>query len=151
LTYDCSPLEYSWKWNTSEGEPDIRYSWEPFNPGHGTSDPLNHALSTDYMQAVKDLFPGTDFTLATHFLAEIERGDRVPAPFLQATEFHRRKNWGFKSYFFPRNAGWLRAGDSSTLGEWLQAIGKLNANNASRDLLVNFLENDANGQVMIPA
>ncbi|KAJ8107192.1 hypothetical protein ONZ43_g6811 [Nemania bipapillata] len=151
LTYDGSPLEYSWKWNTSESEPDIRYSWEPFNPGRGTSDPLNHALSIDYMQHVRDLIPGVDFTLAKHLLAEIESGDRHASDFLHATEFNRDKNFSLKSYFFPRNAKPLQAGDSSTLMEWVQAIEKLGTKNASLDLLIDFITNSSEGQVMVPA
>ena len=34
---DGSPFEYSWKWNTTDGEPDIRYSCEAVNDALGTA------------------------------------------------------------------------------------------------------------------
>jgi hypothetical protein len=151
MAHDGSPLEYSWKWNTSNGEPDIRYSWEPFNPGSGTTaDPQNHALSLDYMRKVTRVLPDVDFTWANFFLQEIETGDQPASRFLHAVEYNRTKKFGLKSYFLPRNYKLLEGGDSVTMKQWDESIVKLNPKNAGRDTLMNFLGNNAEGKVLEP-
>lgn len=102
------------------------------------------------MQHVGELIPGSDFTLTTHFLTDIESGDRPASPFMHAAEFHHYKSWGLKSYFFARNSKPLHAGDSTTMEEWSQSIEKLSATNASYDLLKDFITNTSEGQVMVP-
>ncbi len=145
-------MEYSWKWNTSTSEPEIRYSWEAFNPGNGrTSDPLNQALSLDYMQQVPHVIPDVDFTWARHFLQEIESGDREASNFLHAVEYHRTKRFTLKSYFLPRNVKLLEGGDPTTMKEWDDAILKLDPKNESRDTLMDFLTNNSEGKLMTPA
>jgi DMATS type aromatic prenyltransferase len=152
MAHEGSPLEYSWKWNTPGSEADIRYSWEPFNPGSGrTTDSMNHAHSVDYMQRVGDFVPGADFSWAKTLLAEIESGDREASHFLHAVEFHRSQEFSFKSYFMPRNSQLLHAGDVSTMDEWWRAIEKLGGSvNACRDVLMNFIKNNPEGQAMVP-
>ncbi|KAI0904216.1 aromatic prenyltransferase [Ustulina deusta] len=152
MAHEGSPLEYSWKWNTSGSEPDIRYSWEPFNPGDSsTEDPLNHALSIDYMQHVTEILPDVDFTWANHFLAEIEEGSRAVSKFLHAVEFHRSRSFLLKSYFLPPSVKLLlEDGDSKAIEEWNRAIGTLGTNNASRDIMMDFLAKNSEGQMMIP-
>ncbi|KAI1752886.1 aromatic prenyltransferase [Xylaria castorea] len=151
MAHEGSPLEYSWKWNTAGSEADIRYSWEPFNPGsRGTGDPLNHALSVSFMQRVGAVVPGVDFTWATKLLAEIETGHRAASHFLHAVEFHRTKEFTLKSYFMPRNSELLHEGDPTTLEEWWHAVEKLGTVNASRDVLMDFIKNNPEGQVMVP-
>ncbi|KAI1169931.1 aromatic prenyltransferase [Nemania sp. FL0916] len=151
MAHEGSPLEYSWKWNTAGSEADIRYSWEPFNPATcGTSDPLNHALSVGFMQRVRAVVPGANFTWTTKLLAEIETGDRAASHFLHAVEFHRTKEFTLKSYFMPRNSELLHEGDLTTLEEWWHAIEKLSPVNASRDVLMNFIKNNPEGQIMVP-
>ncbi|KAI1288308.1 aromatic prenyltransferase [Xylaria venustula] len=152
MAHEGSPLEYSWKWNTSDSKPDIRYSWEAFNPGSsGTNDPLNHVLSLDYMQHVPEILPDVDFTWANHFLAEIEQGSRAASNFLHAVEFHRSQSFLLKSYFLPRNVKLLEGGDSATMEEWNAAIQKLAKNNMSLDSMTNFLTTNPEGKLMIPA
>ncbi|KAI1810885.1 aromatic prenyltransferase [Poronia punctata] len=154
MAHEGSPLEYSWRWNSSspDSKPEIRYSWEPFNPGSGgTSDPSNHALSVDYMQKVAAVLPDVDFTWANHFLAEIEQGDRASSNFLHAVEFHREQPFDLKSYFLPRNLKLLEGGDSNTMEEWYRAIKKLSTHNPSCDVMMDFLANSPEGKIMVPA
>lgn len=151
MAHEGSPLEYSWKWNTSGSEPDIRYSWEPFNPGSlRTTDPLNQSLSIDYMRRVGEVVPGVDFTWANQLLAEIESGDRAASHFLHAVEFHRTKEFTLKSYFMPRNSELLHEADHADYDEWWRAIENLGSTNASRDVLTHFLKNNPEGQAMVP-
>src|SRR5205085_12339995 len=98
MAHDGSPIEYSWKWNTTTGKPDVRYSWEPFNPGSGrTTDPKNHAFALDYMDKVRTVNPDVDFTWANFFLKEFESGDQVASRFLHAVEYGHSKPFGLKS------------------------------------------------------
>lgn len=151
MAHDGSPLEYSWKWNTSSGKPDVRYSWEPFNPGSGrTTDPQNHALSLDYMRTVKQVLPGVDFTWITSLLQEIEGGDQKASHFLHAVEYSQTKAFGLKSYFLPRDYKILQAGSATTMDEWDRVILKLNPNNAGRDTLMKFLSGNPQGKLLQP-
>ncbi|KAI8933233.1 hypothetical protein NX059_009866 [Plenodomus lindquistii] len=151
MAHDGSPLEYSWKWNTSTGKPDVRYSWEPFNPGSGrTVDPRNHALSLDYMRTVKQVLPGADFTWITSLLEGIESGDQKASHFLHAVEYSQTKPFGLKSYFLPRDYKILQAGSATTMDEWDKVILKLNPNNAGRDILMKFLSSNPQGKLLQP-
>lgn len=137
ISYDGSPLEYSWKWNTTDGEPDIRYSWEAINDASGTAtDPLNHDPTLDYMEKVTSVLPGADFTWYRHFLAELynpdrsvyakelEQGDPPATTLMHAVEYNKNASFGLKSYFLPRKL--FMGGDPATLQEWDNAIVKLN-------------------------
>lgn len=152
MAHDGSPLEYSWKWNTTTSEPDIRYSWEPFNPGaESTGNTENHALSLDYMDKVPRVAPDVDFTWARYFLAELENDNDQPAlRFLHAVEFNRTNVFGLKSYFLPRAYKLLEGGDSGTMAEWDAAVMKLDPTNAGRKTLMEFLANNAEGQLLTP-
>ena len=71
ISYNGSPMEYSLKWNTKRGEPDVRYFWEAINNASGTAaDPLNHDPTLKYMEKMSTVLPGADFTWYHHFLAE---------------------------------------------------------------------------------
>lgn len=37
LVDDGSPMEYSWKWNTPTGEPEVRYTFEGIDSGSGSA------------------------------------------------------------------------------------------------------------------
>lgn len=152
MAHDGSPLEYSWKWNTTTSEPDIRYSWEPFNPGADSiGNPKNHAISLDYMKKVPRVAPDADFTWARYFLAELEKDNDQPAlRFLHAVEFNRTKKFGLKSYFLPRAYKLLEGGDSETMAEWDAAVMKLDPTNAGRKTLMDFIASNFEGQVLIP-
>ncbi|KAI1503388.1 dimethylallyl tryptophan synthase GliD1, partial [Biscogniauxia marginata] len=156
---DGSPMEYSWKWNTTTSEPDIRYSWEPINKISGTAlDPLNHSASLEYMFHVPTVVSDVDFTWAHHFLAnlfdhdlskyakEFAGGTQPATTFLHAVEYVR-SGIGLKSYFVPRKLGQR---DPLTIKQWDEAIVKLNPNNAGRDTLMEFLTRNPEGQLFKP-
>jgi hypothetical protein len=157
MAHDGSPLEYSWKWNTPTTAPEVRYSWEAYNPGSDSClNPKNHALSLDYMCDVPQVVPQVDFTWSRHFLKMIERGDRPASNFLHAVEFHRdtcNSNSGLdlKSYFLPRNFKLLVGGELETQDEWDEAIEALDPENASHRALKEFLANNPEGKKMVPA
>ena len=161
VSYDGSPLEYSWKWNTTGGEPDIRYSWEAINSASGTAaDPLNHDPTLDYMAKVSSVLPDADFTWYRHFLAELynpdravyakelENGDPPATTLMHAVEYNKNASFGLKSYFLPMKL--FQGGDPATLQQWDNAIVKLHPGRShpGRDALMNFLATSAEGQLM---
>lgn len=163
VAYDGSPLEYSWKWNTTTGEPDIRYSWEAINNASGTAaDPLNHDPSLEYMEEVVNVLPATDYTWYRHFLAELydpdrgvyakelEQGDPPATTLMHAVEYNKKVSFGLKSYFLTRKLH--IGGDPATLQEWDAAIVKLHPGKShpGRDALMNFFTNSPEGQLMKP-
>ncbi|KAK1454240.1 aromatic prenyltransferase [Colletotrichum cuscutae] len=163
VAYDGSPFEYSWKWNTTSGEPDIRYSWEAINNSSGTAaDPLNHDPTLDYMEKVPSALSGVDFSWYRHFLAELynpdrsvyakelENGDPPATTLMHAVEYNKKASFGLKSYFLPRKL--FQGGDPATLGEWDAAIKKLNPDgkHPGRDALMHFLANSPEGRLMKP-
>ncbi|CAN8095471.1 unnamed protein product [Discula destructiva] len=157
---DGSPLEYSWKWNTTTSKPDVRYSWEPFESGSDSSSTIaheSHAVSLDYMKKVPQVVSDTNFTWTRHFLSELEL-HRIQAHdsesgtlrLFHAAEFNRTKQIGLKTYFLPPKYRVLKGGDETTLEEWDAAIIKLDPKNAGRRMLMDFLTNNVEGQVMSP-
>ncbi|KAJ6180053.1 hypothetical protein N7519_010514 [Penicillium mononematosum] len=163
VAYDGSPLEYSWKWNTTVGEPDIRYSWEAIGKDSGTaSDPLNHDPTLDYMDKVTQVLPATDYTWYRHFLAEIynpdrgfyakelEAGEPPATTLMHAVEYNKKADFGLKSYFLARKL--FMGGDSNTLQEWDDAIVKLSPGEGhpGRDALMHFLATSPEGKLMKP-
>lgn len=153
-------MEYSWRWNTSKGEPDIRYSWEPINQLSGTAlDPLGHSASLEYMHQVPAVVPDVDFTWAHHFLDLLfdhnidkyvkEDGlgpDKPTTTFLTAVEYVRGGP-SLKSYFIPRKPGQKTA---FTLEQWDEAIVKLDPNHPGRDTMMEFLRHNSEGQLFRP-
>ena len=50
LQADGTPIEYSWKWNSSNGRPEVRYAMEPIGPYAGTElDPLNQQATREVL------------------------------------------------------------------------------------------------------
>ncbi|KAL9095873.1 MAG: hypothetical protein Q9165_001870 [Trypethelium subeluteriae] len=161
IAYDGSPLEYSWKWNTTTGEPDIRYSWEAIGPNSGTAaDPLNHGATLEYMEKMPSVLPNVDFSWYRHFLRELynpdrsgyarelEQGNPQTTTLMHAVEYNKEKSFGLKSYIIPQKL--LKGGDPATAKEWDDAIIKLNpdGNHPGRDALQHFLTNNPEGRAM---
>lgn len=163
IAYDGSPFEYSWKWNTSSGSPDIRYSWEPIGPKSGSlEDPLNHDPSLEYMGRVTKVLPKANFSMFRRYLTEVYNPDRAvyaeelaqgdpPATTLMhAVEYNKTKEFGLKSYFL---AGKLHlGGDPLTNQHWDNAVVKVNAGRPTkgRDALQYFIANSPEGRLMKP-
>ncbi|KAI9677128.1 MAG: hypothetical protein M1822_008237 [Bathelium mastoideum] len=163
IAYDGSPLEYSWKWNTTTGEPDIRYSWEAIGPKSGTAaDPLNHDPSLDYMDKVPSVLPGVDFSWFRFFMQniynpdrsfyakELEQGEPPATTLMHAVEYNKEKSFGLKSYFLARKLH--LGGDPNTTKEWDDAIVKLSpdGDHPGRDALQRFLTTSPEGRLMKP-
>jgi hypothetical protein len=151
MSQDCSPLEYSWKWNAPGSQPEVRYSWEPYNPGQDSCvNPLNHKHSHEYMRDIKRVVPHVDFTLCQHFLDILEQGDQPTSNLLHAVDQPRSEGFDLKSYVTPRDFKIPVDRDSITKREWHEAIEKLNPDNASHKALKEFLETNPEGKLMSP-
>lgn len=152
---DGSPLEYSWKWNTTTSKPDVRYSWEPFQPGLSSASSVTekHAVSLGYMHLMPSVVPYVDFSWTRYFLAELERGgiEQRALKMFHAVDFHRSKQFGLKSYFLSRSLKVREDGDDDgTLEEWDAAILKLDPSNIGRRMVMDFLKTNAEGRLLTP-
>ncbi|RYP41863.1 hypothetical protein DL767_000692 [Monosporascus sp. MG133] len=110
------------------------------------------------MYQVPTVVPDAGFTWVHHFLAhlfdhgmseyanEFEEGVQPATAFLHAVECVCT-GLGLKTYFIPRK---LRQRNPLKMKQWDEAIVKLNADNAGRDTLMEFLTNDPEGQLFMP-
>ena len=160
ITVEGGPIEYSWKWPTSDGDPDIRYSLEPINNFSGSAeDPLNQAPATQMLNRLADQVPGVDLTWTNHFLSTMfdhdksqfvdamKAADTGPSStFGIAAEFVP-KGLGFKAYFVPRK---LHPDPERPFGVWEDSFKALHPENPSRDALFNFLASSDEGKRMTP-
>jgi len=136
LALDGTPIEYSWKWNTSKpsSTPKVRYVVEPIGRNAGTElDPLNQQASMELLFRLKKILAGMDNTWACHFLAtlfdhdlavfskEAARGGYLGTSVQLAVEFHEETT-AIKSYFFPRK--YSQAG-LMPLGQWQKCMDQL--------------------------
>ncbi|RYP59378.1 hypothetical protein DL769_008563 [Monosporascus sp. CRB-8-3] len=72
LGAEGSPIEYSWKWNTPGGEPEVRYCIEAINEFTGTSlDPLNQLANRELLYRLEAVVPSLDLTWVNHFIATL--------------------------------------------------------------------------------
>ncbi|EER38497.1 dimethylallyl tryptophan synthase GliD1 [Histoplasma capsulatum H143] len=139
IAYDGSPLEYSWKWNTRTGEPDIHYSWEAI----GKDSAVDYLW---YRQFLTEIYrPDREF-----YAKELEAGEPPATTLMHAVEYNKEASFGLKSYFLARKP--FIGGDPATTQEWDDAIMKLNRGKAhpGRDALMHFLANSPEGKLMKP-
>ncbi|KAL4978881.1 aromatic prenyltransferase [Aspergillus desertorum] len=115
LQLDGIPFEFSWKWNTPGGEPDVRFGLEPIGPMAGTAlDPLNHSAMREVLYKLSSAVPGADLTWTHHFLATLFDHDyakytrkaaairgSIGTSLVYSLEF-QRESTGLKTYFHPR-------------------------------------------------
>ncbi|KAI8956205.1 dimethylallyl tryptophan synthase GliD1 [Xylaria longipes] len=72
LQADGTPIEYSWKWNTSRGRPAIRYAMEPIGEHAGTElDPLNQQATRQALHQLSQAFPETNLEWTNHFFSTL--------------------------------------------------------------------------------
>lgn len=161
ITVEGGPVEYSWKWPTTTGEPDIRYSLEPISAFSGTpEDPLNQIPATQLLNRLAAVTPGVDLTWTHHFLATLFDHDKSAylaalaaagvtpsSTFGIAAEFVP-KGLGFKAYFVPRKLAPAPA--DAPLAHWTASVSQLAPENPSRDALLDFLKTSPAGQKMNP-
>ncbi|KAL8789692.1 MAG: hypothetical protein Q9195_006689 [Heterodermia aff. obscurata] len=166
LSLDSSPIEYSWKWNTTKTEPDVRYVTEPIGRYPGSHlDPLNQHALRELLQRLPQNIPSSDMNMSwvNHFFSKLYDHDNTKyiqeaaagsskstATSVQlGTEF-LRKGIGFKTYFFPRKLGQVE--DFST-SQWDSSISQLNPDPSAwdaRNALIDFLSTSPEGQSLRP-
>ncbi|KAF5627299.1 tryptophan dimethylallyltransferase [Fusarium tjaetaba] len=72
MTDDHSPIEYSWKWNSGNKKPDIRYAIELVSPLAGTKqDPFNQIPTRNLVYNLARNIPELDLTWFEHFSHEL--------------------------------------------------------------------------------
>lgn len=148
LASDCSPVEYSWKWNTANGAPDVRYTIEPIESFPGTIlDPLNQASTRELLYELGLIMPSLDLTWFYHsatalYDAEKEKYVKEASAHLTTTVLLAfellKKGLVVKAYFYPG------------LTVWINAIrGALSGSN-TLEKVVQFLKTDPEGSSLQP-
>ncbi|KAI1325880.1 dimethylallyl tryptophan synthase GliD1 [Xylariaceae sp. FL0255] len=155
-----SPIEYSWKWNTTKADPDVRYCIEAIGPYAGRAlDPLNQDASMEMMYRIADTVPTVDLTWTNHFVdilydhnREKQAADGATSTILIAPEW-LEKGFNLKTYFLPRRPTFGKNANGKgllTLAEWEEHISHLDPNNKARKAMFDFLSNDPEGQSLTP-
>ncbi|KAI7498137.1 hypothetical protein KC367_g5297 [Hortaea werneckii] len=157
LQPDGTPIEYSWKWNTSRSPPDIRYDIEPIGPLAGTkADPLNQHALREMLHRLADQVPNVDLTWCDHFLstlfdhdlskyvAESAAGKRPTTSGVIAAEF-LESGTRFKTYFQPRKLGYTGI---IPMKMWDEALEPIDPQRAARSMVKDFPESTAAGQTL---
>lgn len=156
---DGTPLEYSWKWNTATGAPDVRYTVEPIGHASGTSsDPLNQETTKKLLSHLTNVLPSLDLTWFHHFAsalydadnegyaAEIRAGAPLITTMFLAFEF-LKKELVVKAYFAPRKLGQTGL---FPLDDWVSVLRGIGPGNASLDEVAEFLKTDPEGLSLNP-
>ncbi|KAL4886013.1 aromatic prenyltransferase [Aspergillus karnatakaensis] len=158
---DGTPFEFSWKWNTTDGEPEVRIGLEPIGPMAGTAlDPLNHATAREVLHKLSLAVPGADLAWTHHFLAtlfdhdyakytaEAEARQRSPisTSLTLSLEFLRNST-AVKTYFQPRM---LNQDGCLDITRWDASFQKLHPNASPRIALHEFLITSSEGQLLKP-
>lgn len=154
------PLEYSWKWDTACGNPEVRLTIEAFGDLSGTqADPLNQAAAIELLHRTKAFLPDLNQTWINHFCstlfdedkdkymeeAQSGRGMRLQSTMLVAFEFGPTST-STKTYLTPRRLG--QQGFAG-LPEYMPAIQALGPSRAL-DALMDFLHTSPEGGKLTP-
>ncbi|KAI0544661.1 dimethylallyl tryptophan synthase GliD1 [Xylaria curta] len=152
------PVEYSWKWNTATGEPEIRYAFEAVDCFSGSpKDPLNQDPSRDLLCHIAGAYPNVDLAWTSHFLATLFDHDRhryaqdqgenhITTTVLVAAEFIER-GLNIKAYLKSRRLGMRDV----PLEVYKDAISQVCPSSTAATALYNFLDNDPEGRLLTPA
>ncbi|RYP67279.1 hypothetical protein DL770_008646 [Monosporascus sp. CRB-9-2] len=159
LGAEGSPIEYSWKWNTPGGEPEVRYCIEAINEFTGSSlDPLNQLANRELLYRLETVMPSLDLTWVNHFIAtlydhdnskyvqEAAAGAHFTTTIMTAVEFLQTGHF-LKTYFIPRKLG---QEGQAPLSVWEESLAKLDPTNEARAALYDFLSNNAEGKLFTP-
>ena len=159
LQLDGTPMEYSWKWNTRTGEPDVRYGVEPISQFAGSElDPLNQQAAKELLHRLTAVLPSADLTWVNHFFAtlfdhdnakyaqEAAAGARLTTSIIVSVEL-LRQGPGLKTYFQPRRLGQTGL---MPLEQWEAAISELDPYNAARKSLHDYVSSSSEGQLLQP-
>ncbi|KAL4781084.1 tryptophan dimethylallyltransferase-domain-containing protein [Aspergillus varians] len=159
LQLDGTPFEFSWKWNSPDGEPDVRIGLEPIGPMAGTQlDPLNHSAAREVLHQLSSVVPSADLSWTHHFLStlfdhdyakyteEAAKGALIGTSLIISLEF-LRESTGIKTYFQPRM---LNQHGFLDIPRWEAALQKLHPDAPSRIALHEFLSTNAEGKLLKP-
>lgn len=162
LGNEGSPIEYSWKWNTVEGRPDVRYCIEAIGPYAGRAmDPLNQDASLEMLHRLQEVVPTVDLTWTNHFAAtlfdhnrgryaeEAANGAHFTSTIFVAPEW-LDKGFNIKTYFLPRRIGGTVNAKGLTLSQWEDSFVQLDPTNEARKAMLEFLANDPEGTSLTP-
>ncbi len=154
------PIEYSWKWNTAETKPEIRYTLEAISQLSGTAaDPLNQDASRVLLHKLNETIPTVDASRIYHFLSSLYDHDRskylqeaaegtsLATTVLIAAEFPST-GVSLKTYFIPRKLG--NKGAPITIEAWEETLCGLEPESTSRIQLWDFLKTNAEGKLLQP-
>ncbi|KAL5341458.1 aromatic prenyltransferase [Aspergillus crustosus] len=141
LGVEGSPIEYSWKWNTSSGgSPDIRYTMEAISPYSGTPlDPLNHQASIEMLHRIAAATPSyaQEAASGTHFATNIMvAGEWLP------------RGLSLKTYFAPRRL--VQADGMLPMAQWEESIAQLIPTCSARAAMHEFLGSSPEGSFFKP-
>jgi len=164
LGNEGSPIEYSWKWNTAAGRPEVRSRIEAIGPYAGRPlDPLNQAGSLELLHRLQEAVPTVDLTCTNHFLAtlfdhnrgkyaqEAANGARFTSTVFLAPEWPwRGSGFNIKTYFLPRLVGGTVNAKGLTLAQWEGSLKQIDPANEARQAMFDFLANDPEGQSLTP-
>lgn len=160
LGVEGSPIEYSWKWNTAAGKPDVRYTTEAIGSFTGTSlDPLNQQATLEMLHRIADVVPTIDLTWTNHFFATLFDHDRSKYAQEAAADAHFTTTvvvaaeWledglNLKTYFVPRRLG--QSDGKLSIALWEESLKQLDPDSASRAAMHEFLNNDPEGKFLSP-
>ena len=159
IALDGTPIEYSWKWNTTTSDPDVRYVMEPIGQFPGTElDPLNQQALREMLHGLATAIPSIDLTWVNHFLStlydhdnakyaqEAAAGVYLGTSVQVAAEF-QPKGTALKAYFFPRKLGQKGL---MPLAQWDAAISQLDPDNAAPNALLDFIAGNPEGKLLTP-
>lgn len=159
LGLDGSPIEYSWKWNSKSGAPDVRYTLEPLGDFSGTTiDPFNQDATRELLNQLALKMPSFDLALFNHFLSyfyDIDRskyigaGGQPTATLCLAFEL-LKKGLMVKAYFVkPQRFG--QEGPILDLDFWADGVKGVAPKNECADTVFNFLKTNPTASRCRPA
>ena len=152
-------FEYSWKYDSTRGSPDVRYTIEPIGKFTGTLlDLFNQETTKELLYQLNLTMPSLDLTLFHHFataffdaekdkyVTEAMAGAHLTTTMSLAFEFVK-KCVAVKCYFAPKKLG--QTGPMA-LDSWASAVRGLPPSNETLEMVVRFLETNPVGLICTP-
>lgn len=156
LTEDGTPIEYSWKWNTADETPEIRYSFEAIGDQTGTDqDPLNKVAANTFFDQLKPLLPSLDTTWLDQFadlLCSYDKESFGTAPLYKRGSIlialeHLSNDIGAKAYLLPTRR---TPSDHPTFARISSAVRTVTPENQALDEIMAFVSSNAYGATLRP-
>ena len=158
LTVDGTPIEYSWKWNTKDGAPDVRYTMEPIGNFAGTVlDPLNQESTFELLYQLGRVMPSLDLKWFRHFANAFFDTDkeayatqtegRLVSTLALAFEF-LKTGLSVKAYFGPKKLGQMNG--PPPMDVWANAVKGAAPESSTMDNVVQFCKTDPEGSLLQP-